>query len=74
MKKHSVVIVDDHLLFAQSLQGLVNAFDEFEVLYGLSCSFCPSLEPWDNSPNTQTTTYAIIIMITELMQNSTLLI
>lgn len=33
MKKYSVVIVDDHLLFAQSLQGLVNAFSEFEVLY-----------------------------------------
>lgn len=33
MKKHSVVIVDDHLLFAQSLQGLVNTFEDFEVLY-----------------------------------------
>ncbi|WP_430408739.1 response regulator [Kordia sp.] len=33
MKKHSVVIVDDHLLFAQSLLGLVNTFEEFEVLY-----------------------------------------
>ncbi len=31
--KHKVVIVDDHLLFAQSLEGLVNSFEDFEVLY-----------------------------------------
>lgn len=30
---HSVVIVDDHILFAQALEKLVNTFDNFEVLY-----------------------------------------
>lgn len=33
MKKYNVVIVDDHLLFAQSLKGLVDSFEEFNVLY-----------------------------------------
>ena len=33
MKKYNVVIVDDHLLFAQSLKGLVDSFDDFNVLY-----------------------------------------
>ncbi len=33
MKKFNVVIVDDHLLFAQSLKGLVDSFEEFNVLY-----------------------------------------
>ncbi|MFD0861715.1 response regulator [Sungkyunkwania multivorans] len=33
MRTYSVVIVDDHSLFAQSLQGLINSFDDFQVLY-----------------------------------------
>lgn len=33
MKKYNVVIVDDHLLFAQSLKALVDSFDDFNVLY-----------------------------------------
>ena len=33
MKKRTVVIVDDHLLFAQSLKGLIDTFEEFTVLY-----------------------------------------
>ena len=33
MKKYNVVIVDDHSLFAQSLKGLVDSFEEFNVLY-----------------------------------------
>ncbi|MDJ0644733.1 MAG: response regulator transcription factor [Flavobacteriaceae bacterium] len=33
MKKYDVVIVDDHLLFAQSLKGLVDSFEEFNVLF-----------------------------------------
>ncbi len=33
MKTYSVVIVDDHSLFAQSLQGLINTFKDFQVLY-----------------------------------------
>lgn len=32
MKKHSVIIVDDHSLMAQALAGLVNEFDEYKVL------------------------------------------
>lgn len=30
--KRSVIIVDDHNLFAQSLRGLVNSFQDFEVV------------------------------------------
>ncbi|MEO1098295.1 MAG: response regulator transcription factor, partial [Bacteroidota bacterium] len=30
---YSVVIVDDHLLFAQALENLVNTFKDFHVLY-----------------------------------------
>ncbi len=33
MKKYNVAIVDDHLLFAQSLKGLVDTFEDFNVLY-----------------------------------------
>ena len=33
MKKRTVAIVDDHLLFAQSLKGLIDTFEEFNVLY-----------------------------------------
>ena len=32
MSKHSVAIIDDHLLFAQSLKGLINTFEGFEVI------------------------------------------
>jgi DNA-binding NarL/FixJ family response regulator len=30
---HSVVIVDDHLLIAKAISSMVNAFDNFKVLY-----------------------------------------
>ncbi len=33
MTKHSVAIIDDHLLFAQSLKGLINTFESFEVTH-----------------------------------------
>ncbi len=33
MITHNIGIVDDHLLFAQSLQGLINSFDEFQVVF-----------------------------------------
>lgn len=33
MDDYSVVIVDDHLLFARALENLVNTFDHFKVLY-----------------------------------------
>ena len=32
MSKHTIAIVDDHLLFAQSLKSLINTFDNFEVI------------------------------------------
>src|SRR6478672_6318444 len=31
--KNKVIIVDDHLLFSQSLKFLINTFDEFEVVH-----------------------------------------
>ncbi|RPD96025.1 DNA-binding response regulator [Aureibaculum marinum] len=33
MSKHTIAIVDDHLLFAQSLKSLINTFDDFEVIH-----------------------------------------
>lgn len=36
MSKHSVAIVDDHVLFAQSLKGLINTFEDFEVTHHAS--------------------------------------
>ena len=33
MTKHAVAIIDDHLLFSQSLKGLINTFEEFEVTH-----------------------------------------
>ncbi len=32
-KKHTIAIVDDHLLFASSLERLINSFPEFEVIF-----------------------------------------
>lgn len=31
--KHSIVIVDDHILIAKALSGIIGNFEEFEVLY-----------------------------------------
>lgn len=31
--KNSIVIVDDHVLIAQALKGIISNFDQFEVLY-----------------------------------------
>lgn len=31
--KHSIVIVDDHILIAQALRGIIENFENFEVLY-----------------------------------------
>ena len=33
MSKHSIAIIDDHLLFAQSLKSLINTFEDFEVTH-----------------------------------------
>lgn len=30
-KKHQIIVVDDHILFSQSLKMLLNSFDNFEV-------------------------------------------
>jgi len=32
MEKTSIIIVDDHLLFSQALNGLINKFEDFEVI------------------------------------------
>lgn len=32
-KKHTLAIVDDHLLFGSSLEKLINTFDQFRVLF-----------------------------------------
>lgn len=32
MPKHTIAIIDDHLLFAQSLKSLINTFENFEVI------------------------------------------
>jgi hypothetical protein len=31
--QYSIVIVDDHALFAQALKTLINTFDKYNVLY-----------------------------------------
>lgn len=36
MSKHAVAIVDDHVLFAQSLKSLINTFEDFEVIFQAS--------------------------------------
>ncbi len=33
MSKHSIAIIDDHLLFAQSLKSLIDTFDDFKVTH-----------------------------------------
>ena len=33
MSKHSIAIIDDHLLFAQSLKGLIDTFEDFKVTH-----------------------------------------
>ncbi len=32
MKKKSIIIVDDHILFSQALNGLINKFEDYEVI------------------------------------------
>ena len=33
MSKHTIAIIDDHLLFAQSLKSLIDTFEDFEVTH-----------------------------------------
>lgn len=53
MHDYSVVIVDDHLLFAQALENLVNTFDNFKVLYHANNGkeFLERLETEDDTPH-----------------------
>lgn len=53
MKKYAVVIVDDHLLFAQALQNLVGSFEKFSVLYHAKNGedFLKHLEHEENQPD-----------------------
>jgi len=33
MKLHTIVIVEDHILFSQAIEGLINTFENFKVIY-----------------------------------------
>jgi len=33
MKKHTIVIIDDHTLIAKALSGIISNFEQFEVIY-----------------------------------------
>ncbi len=33
MSKHTIAIIDDHMLFAQSLKSLIDTFEDFEVIH-----------------------------------------
>ncbi|UII19357.1 response regulator transcription factor [Fulvivirga ligni] len=51
--KYKVVVVDDHILFAQALENLVNTFDQFQVLYHMKNGqeLLDKLENKDNIPD-----------------------
>src|SRR5947208_3322663 len=52
-KTHSVVIVDDHQLFANILETLVNTFENFHVLYYVKngADFLTKLKSKENIPD-----------------------
>ena len=52
MSKHTVAIIDDHMLFAQSLKSLINTFDGFEVIHYASNgqAFIEELKKADKLP------------------------
>ena len=52
MSKHTVAIIDDHMLFAQSLKSLINTFDDFEVIHQASNgqAFIEELKKADKLP------------------------
>jgi DNA-binding NarL/FixJ family response regulator len=33
MKLHTIVIVEDYILFSQAIEGLINTFEDFKVIY-----------------------------------------
>lgn len=53
MGKYKIAIVDDHLLFAESLEGLINNFKDFEVEYVLNNGqeLIDKLSTQDNLPD-----------------------
>ncbi len=52
MSKHTVAIIDDHMLFAQSLKSLINTFEDFEVIHYASNgqAFIEELKKSDKLP------------------------
>lgn len=52
MSKHTVAIIDDHMLFAQSLKSLINTFEDFEVIHHASNgqAFIEELKKADKLP------------------------
>ena len=52
MSKHTVAIIDDHMLFAQSLKSLINTFEDFEVIHYASNgkAFIEELKKADKLP------------------------
>ena len=52
MSKHTVAIIDDHMLFAQSLKSLINTFEDFEVIHYASNgqAFIEELKKADKIP------------------------
>ena len=65
--KYSVVVVDDHTLLSQAIEGMVNTFDKFKVLYtcknGKEVSEKFSASP-KNIPDIVLVDYADILMPT----------
>jgi len=53
MKKKTIIIVDDHLLFSQALYGLINKFENYEVIAQLSNGQKVIDYFNDNKPNPQ---------------------
>lgn len=53
MKKYTIAIVDDHLLFAQSLEALVSSFNNYEVAFHATNgkNFIDSLKKTQRKPD-----------------------
>jgi len=53
MKKYTIAIVDDHLLFAQSLEALVSSFGDYEVIFHATNgkNFIEALEKGTTQPD-----------------------
>ncbi len=53
MKKYTIAIVDDHLLFAQSLEVLVSSFKDYEIVFHATNGkkFIETLQTVQNKPD-----------------------